>query len=251
MNEPILSIENVSNVFDDGKQVLKNVSFCVNAGDFVCILGPSGCGKTTLLRSIGGFSPVTGEIKLDGQAVSGPGISRMMVFQSFEQLFHWNTVRENVMFPLIHNGTAKKEAKAIADEYLEKVNLSGYGDYYPHQLSGGMKQRVAIAKALAVKPRILLMDEPFASLDAVTRRKLQAVLLEMKEAEGDKLTVLFVTHSIQEALTLSTRLLVISAQGMIQLDEPNPLPKPVTPAVPGYGDLWAKYNQAIEFDCDK
>lgn len=247
MTAPLLRVNHLNKTFeDDGTVILKDISFDVNENDFLCIIGPSGCGKTTLLRCIAGFEAYAGDISLEGNRITGPGISRMMVFQNFDQLFPWKTVKENVMFPLVHNGMSKKEAAEVAGEYLEKVNLFEYRDYYPRQLSGGMKQRVAIAKALAIKPRIILMDEPFASLDAVTRRKLQGELLTVKEKEN--ITVLFVTHSIQEAITLSTRILVLTNSGTVKMDDINPLPKPVVPSMDGYAALWDKYNKAIEFD---
>ena len=248
--EPLMRVKNVSKTFTDGTEpsaILKNVSLDVYPEDFLCILGPSGCGKTTLMRCVAGFERYEGTIELNGEPVSKPSADRMMVFQDFNQLFHWKTVRQNVLFPLEHlkKGT-KAEIQARADEALEKVKLSKYADFYPHQLSGGMKQRVAIAKALALRPQIILMDEPFASLDAMTRRHLQKELLRVKEEE--KLTVIFVTHSIQEAITLSNRVIVMSDFGTIEINEQNPLPKPVTPASEGYAELWAKYNRAIGFD---
>ncbi len=247
---PLMRVKNVSKTFTDGTEpsvILQNVTLDLFAEDFLCILGPSGCGKTTLMRCIAGFERYEGTIELNGQTLTKPSANRMMVFQDFNQLFHWKTVRQNVLFPPEHlKKGSKAEIAARADDALEKVNLSKYADFYPHQLSGGMKQRVAIAKALALRPQIILMDEPFASLDAMTRRRLQKELLRVKEEE--KLTVLFVTHSIQEAITLSNRVMVMSAHGTIDIDEPNPLPKPVTPASDGYAELWAKYNRAIGFD---
>ena len=186
------------------------VGFQVRQGDRFILLGPSGCGKSTLLKAVGGYlHPVEGEIRLRGRVVSRPGPDRIMVFQEFDQLLPWKTVRENVMFPLL---TAKKLAKtaarAQADAYIAKVNLAQFAGAYPHTLSGGMKQRVAIARAMAMEPDILLMDEPFAALDALTRRRMQEELLALWE--GTRFTLLFVTHSIEEAIILGNRILVLT-----------------------------------------
>jgi NitT/TauT family transport system ATP-binding protein len=187
----------------------QNVSFNVFQRDRFVLLGPSGCGKSTLLKSIGGFiRPSSGEIALDGKAVTKPGADRLMVFQEFDQLLPWKTVLANVLFPLRENGVAAAEALDRAAKQLDRVGLGKFGHLYPHQLSGGMKQRVAIARALALEPRILLMDEPFASLDALTRRKMQDELLRLWQDIG--FTLLFVTHSIEEATLVGSRILLMS-----------------------------------------
>ncbi|MCI7302415.1 MAG: ABC transporter ATP-binding protein [Clostridiales Family XIII bacterium] len=228
----------------DSEDILKNLNLTVNEGEFICILGPSGCGKTTLIRCIAGFEDYEGVIKVDGKEVRKPGIDRIMVFQDFNQLFPWKTVRKNIQYPLKINGiTDKEELNRITREHLELVGLSDYGDFYPHQLSGGMKQRVAIAKGLALNPKIILMDEPFASLDAMTRNKLQAELWRIKEKENA--TVIFITHNIQEALVLGTRILLLSKQGKIKIDMDNNIEKPVTPASSGYGEMWKMFNDAL------
>lgn len=228
----------------DSKDILKSLDLTVNEGDFLCILGPSGCGKTTLIRCIAGFEDYEGSIKVDGEPVTKPGIDRIMVFQDFNQLFPWKTVKKNIQYPLKINGIKDKaELDKIAEEHLELVGLGGYGDFYPHQLSGGMKQRVAIAKGLALNPKIILMDEPFASLDAMTRNKLQAELWKIKEKENA--TVIFITHNIQEALVLGTRIILISKEGKIKIEMDNKIPKPVTPASEGYGELWKLFNDAL------
>ncbi|HVR55191.1 MAG TPA: ABC transporter ATP-binding protein, partial [Pseudorhodoferax sp.] len=174
------------------------------------LLGPSGCGKSTLLKAIAGFiAPVEGEIRLDGKRVTAPGPDRIVVFQEFDQLPPWKTVRENVVFPLLASRTLpRKEATERALHYLDKVGLSKFADVHPHQLSGGMKQRVAIARALAMQPRVLLMDEPFAALDALTRRKMQEELLALWDEV--RFTLLFVTHSIEEALVVGSRIALLS-----------------------------------------
>ena len=176
---PVLDVQNLTKIYDnggkgDGNEVLKNVNFTMNEGEFVCILGPSGCGKTTFLRCIGGFETFDGTVKVNGKEVSEPGTDRIMVFQDFNQLLPWKTVEKNVQYPLKIQGLKDKtKLREISDAALEKVDLLSSRTLYPHQLSGGMKQRVAIAKALALKPQIILMDEPFASLDAMTRNHLQ------------------------------------------------------------------------------
>lgn len=247
--EPVLEIKNLTKTFDNGggteaSEVLQNVNFTMYPREFVCILGPSGCGKTTFLRCVGGFEPFEGEITVDGKRVSAPGVDRIMVFQDFNQLLPWKTVEKNVQYPLRIQGVRdKRELQDISDRYLKKVELYSYRKYYPHQLSGGMKQRVAIAKALAMKPKIILMDEPFASLDAISRNKLQAELLRIHQKED--ITVIFITHNIQEAICLGTRILVMSKQGNIRMDVPNRIQKPVTPASAGYGEMWDRFNRAL------
>jgi NitT/TauT family transport system ATP-binding protein len=188
----------------------EGVSFSVNQSDRFVLLGPSGCGKSTLLKAVGGYlRPDAGEIRIKDRVVKRPGADRMMVFQEFDQLLPWRTVLENVMFPL---QTARKMSKKAAEErardYIDKVRLSGFENNYPHTLSGGMKQRVAIARGMAMEPDILLMDEPFAALDALTRRRMQDELLQLWE--DTRFTVLFVTHSIAEAIRIGNRILLLS-----------------------------------------
>ena len=186
------------------------VSCEVHKSDRFVLLGPSGCGKSTLLKAVGGYvKPVEGRINLRGSEITNPGYDRIMVFQEFDQLIPWKTIKENVMFPLLVTGKLeKKEAEEKAMVYIEKVNLTKFAHVYPHMLSGGMKQRVAIARAMTMEPDILLMDEPFAALDALTRRKMQEELLQLWEET--KFTVLFVTHSIVEAIIIGTRILLLS-----------------------------------------
>jgi NitT/TauT family transport system ATP-binding protein len=186
------------------------VDFQVVEGERFILLGPSGCGKSTLLKAVGGYMmPTEGEIRLKGNLIRHPGPDRMMVFQEFDQLLPWKTVKQNVMFPL--ESASLLSGRALEDRamyYINKVNLTGFADAYPHTLSGGMKQRVAIARGMAMEPDILLMDEPFAALDALTRRKMQDELLALWDET--RFTVLFVTHSIPEAIKIGTRILLLS-----------------------------------------
>jgi len=186
------------------------VDFSVLEQDRYVILGPSGCGKSTLLKAVGGFmKPVEGSIRLRGREIGGPGPDRMMVFQEFEQLMPWKTVLENVLFPMRMSGRFRGgDAHERALSVIEKVKLTKFRDVYPHMLSGGMKMRVAIARAMAMEPDILLMDEPFAALDALTRRNMQEELLALWDQL--KFTMLFVTHSIEEAIVIGSRILILS-----------------------------------------
>jgi NitT/TauT family transport system ATP-binding protein len=192
-------------------RVVENIGFSIEAAERLVLLGPSGCGKTSILKAIAGFvRPSAGTLAIRGRPITGPGPDRIVVFQEFDQLLPWKTVRENVAFPLrVARKLSHAEALARADQALATVGLTRVADAYPHALSGGMKQRVAIARALATKPDVLLMDEPFASLDALTRRGLQDDLLKL--AEGLQFTLVFVTHSIEEAVLIGTRLLLLSA----------------------------------------
>ena len=245
MSKVILSVKNLSKQFeDDHSVILENVNLDVEEKEFLCILGPSGCGKTTLLRCIAGFENYIGTIEREGVVIKEPDIDRMMVFQDFNQLFPWKSVKKNIQYPLTIQGISdKSQLESIANEVIETVGLKGYENYYPHQLSGGMKQRVAIAKALAVKPEIILMDEPFAALDAMTRTRLQNELLDITKKTD--CTFMFVTHNIQEAIMLGTRILVLGDKGKILVDKKNPLPKPISPSSDGYGELWDMFHSAL------
>ncbi len=186
------------------------VDFSIRQSDRFILLGPSGCGKSTLLKAVGGYmAPTEGEIMLKGKRITRPGPDRMMVFQEFDQLLPWKTVRQNVVFALETSGKHKgRAADEKAMQYIEKVHLTRFADAYPHTLSGGMKQRVAIARGMAMEPDILLMDEPFAALDALTRRRMQDELIALWEETH--FTVLFVTHSIPEAVKIGNRILLMT-----------------------------------------
>ncbi|WP_220094335.1 ABC transporter ATP-binding protein [Paenibacillus sp. YN15] len=188
---------------------LQDVNLSVNKGEFLTIVGPSGCGKSTLLDLIAGLAlPTSGELFIDGKKITKPALDRGIVMQGYA-LFPWRTVRHNVEFGLEVKGVPKKDRQEISDRFLKLVNLSGFADRYPYELSGGMKQRVAIARALAYDPEVLLMDEPFAAVDAQTRETLQDELLRIWEET--RKTVIFVTHSIDEAVALADRVAVMSA----------------------------------------
>jgi NitT/TauT family transport system ATP-binding protein len=209
---PLLRAEHVTLEYDGAQGVVRatdDVSFEVHRGDRFVLLGPSGCGKSTLLKAVGGFiAPRAGSLRLGGKPITGPGPDRIVVFQEFDQLPPWKTVENNVMFPLLAGGMKKADARERARHWLGKVGLAGFAAAYPHTLSGGMKARVAIARALAMQPEILLMDEPFAALDALTRRTMQEQLQSLWEEIG--FTMLFVTHSIEEALVVGNRILLLS-----------------------------------------
>ncbi|WP_433527009.1 ABC transporter ATP-binding protein [Nocardia pseudovaccinii] len=189
---------------------IEDISLELRDGEFLVLVGPSGSGKSTLLDLLGGLSkPSAGRILLDGKPISGPGLDRGIVFQQYA-LLPWRTARANIEFGLEAKGVRRRERRKIADEYLELVGLAGFGDRYPHELSGGMKQRVAIARSLAFDPEVLLMDEPFAALDAQTRESLQDELLRIWRATGK--TILFITHGIDEAVYLGQRVAVLTSR---------------------------------------
>lgn len=210
---PLLEVKGVTLQYADKNRLITatyRVDFSVYTGDRFVLLGPSGCGKSTLLKAVGGYiAPVEGAIKLKGEVIRKPGPDRMMVFQEFDQLLPWKTVQQNIAFALTASGKlTAREAGQKALHYIEKVNLSKFADSFPHTLSGGMKQRVAIARGMAMEPDILLMDEPFAALDALTRRRMQDELLKLWDETH--FTVLFVTHSIDEAIRVGNRILLLT-----------------------------------------
>jgi len=226
--EVILKVENLNKVFRSGKRAtvaLNDINFATHRREFLCVVGPSGCGKSTLVRILAGLEEHTcGNVLLQGKPVSEPGTDRGMVFQGYT-LFPWLTVKKNVMFGPEVNGHSKYEAERQAMQWLELIGLEKFADAYPHQLSGGMKQRVAIVRALANQPRILLMDEPFGALDAQTRCRMQAHLLEIWRKID--ITIVFITHDLEEAIFLADRILVLSAHpGKVEELIEVPVPRP-------------------------
>jgi ABC-type nitrate/sulfonate/bicarbonate transport system ATPase subunit len=226
--EKIIEIRGVSKTFR-GRQgdvhALRDVDLDIYANEFITVLGPSGCGKTTLLRLIAGLTKADrGEMVLDGRPITGPGPDRSMVFQDFA-LMPWATVLNNVAFGLELRGVGKAERRERAMEFVRMVGLESFAKSYPHELSGGMQQRVGIARALAVDPTVLLLDEPFSALDEQTRRLLQEQLLQVWEAQ--RKTVVFVTHSIEEAVLLGDRVILMSARpGRVSRAVPVSLSRP-------------------------
>jgi sulfonate transport system ATP-binding protein len=221
---------------DDEVEALAPIDLVIPKGEFVCMIGASGCGKSTLLRIIAGFEePTTGEVAIDGESVTGPGGDRGMVFQDYA-LFPWMTVRQNISFGPRQRHLAREEIDKTTDEFVRMVGLERFADRYPNQLSGGMKQRVAIARVLANNANILLMDEPFGALDALTREQLQNELLQIWKRTG--VTTIFVTHSVEEAVLLADRVLVMSAgPGRIDSDFRIDLPRPRDVSSPEFNAL--------------
>ncbi len=248
-----IEIAEVSQLFAtrDGQPswALRDVSLQVPAGEFTCLLGPSGCGKTTLLQLVAGFmQPTEGRILVDGRPVGPPGPDRGVVFQEYA-LFAWMTARQNIEFGLRMQGLARAARRARSDEALERVGLTRVADRYPHELSGGMRQRVAVARALVNRPRVLLMDEPFAAVDAMTRATLQQDLLKLWQEVG--VTVLFVTHNIDEAVFLAQRVVVMGAhpgsvRSALVLDTPYPRDRASTAFARWYAQLQQRLGGATE-----
>ena len=229
---PHIEVRNVSLVYDTpagSVTGVDGVSFDMEQSQFLCLLGPSGCGKTTLLNIIAGFlAPTGGEIRIGGEAVRGQGTDRGIVFQDFAQLFPWRTALGNVAFGLEMKGIGKTEREEIALKQLRLVKLEKFAQSYPHHLSGGMQQRVAIARALAYNPSVLLMDEPFAALDALTRDAMQRLLADVWRET--RKTVIYVTHNVAEAVYLADRVIVMTPHpGRIKSEVPIPLTRPRDP----------------------
>lgn len=231
----ILQVRDLGKTFTSRQSetvALRNINLETHRREFLCIVGPSGCGKSTLIRILAGLEEQSsGEVLLEGKPVAGPGRDRGMVFQGYT-LFPWLTVKKNVMFGLEVNNMSKATAEREALQWLDLIGLEKFADLYPHQLSGGMKQRVAIARALANQPRILLMDEPFAALDAQTRAKMQAHLLEIWRKID--ITIVFITHDLDEAIFLADRILVLRAHpGEVQelIEVPVPRPRNLTQCI--------------------
>jgi len=229
---PHIEVREVSLVYDTpAGQVagVEGVSFDIEASEFLCLVGPSGCGKTTLLNIIAGFlAPTAGEIRIGGKPITGHGMDRGIVFQDFAQLFPWRTALGNVTFGLEMKGVGKAEREDIARQQLKLVKLEKFVQAYPHHLSGGMQQRVAIARALAYNPAVLLMDEPFAALDALTRDDMQRLLADVWRET--RKTVIYVTHNVAEAVYLADRVVVMSPHpGTVKAEVPIRLRRPRDP----------------------
>ncbi len=225
---PKIDVRRVGHRFGNEVVALHDVNVEVHAGEFDCLLGPSGCGKTTLLYALAGhLAPSGGRIAIDGVRVKGPGPTRLLVFQE-PALFPWLTVRQNVLFPVRAQGVPRATAEARTRELLSRVHLDGFEDALPHQLSGGMRMRVQLARALALDPAVLLMDEPFAALDAQTRSHMHQLLQRIWLR--DRKTVVFVTHDVREALVLGDRVIVMAARpGRVLRDLEVHLPRPRDP----------------------
>lgn len=226
--EAVLDVQDVSQIFRVGLttcHALENIEFQAGTGELICILGPSGCGKSTLLKILSGFlAPSAGKITLNGLPVSRPGPERCVVFQE-DALFPWLTVAENIAFGLKGRGLGSQWVRQETERFLSLVNLDAFADYLPREISGGMKQRVALARVLIRNPRVLLMDEPFAALDAQTREEMQTFLLDLWKKFSH--TILFVTHDVTEAVTLADRILVMEKNpGRIRHDIAVTLKRP-------------------------
>ena len=236
---PIIEINGVSKVFrmqDQTIHALSEANLSIDKGEFVCLIGASGCGKSTLLRIMAGFEqPSSGDALMWGRPIAGPDPTRGMVFQDYA-LFPWLSVRDNIGFGPAARGLSSGEIKQIADKFIDLVGLAKFANAYPHQLSGGMKQRVAIARVLANDAELVLMDEPFGALDAMTRERLQDELLDIWQRT--KLTVVFVTHSVEEAIVLANRVVVMTpGPGRIESDNSLGLPRPRDVSSPEFNDI--------------
>lgn len=253
MKEPILEIHSLCKVFpgpDRPLMAIDNIEFSVYTGEFLCIVGPSGCGKTTLLQLMGGLTgPTSGEVHLCGKVLDGPHPDIGIVFQK-PNLMPWRTVLENILLPLEIAGIKGQEAEKRANDLLDKIGLNGFGDHYPTALSGGMEQRVSVARALIGHPRILLLDEPFGALDALTRDRLDHELLRLWRNQN--ITAIMVTHSIREAVMMSDRVLVLSSRPATIADEVViGLPRPRLDEMEytkEFADLSYRIRQAIRDD---
>ena len=258
MSARTLRVHGVTRTFPATRQAgptlaLQPTDLTVSPGEFVAILGPSGCGKSTLLRIVAGLDrPTGGTLSLDDAPITGPGPDRGMVFQSYT-LFPWLTVEQNIRFGLRERGVPESEQRAIAEKFIARTGLKGFERHWPRQLSGGMQQRCALARALANDPEILLLDEPFGALDHQTRELMQELLLEIWE--GDRKTVLFVTHDIDEAIFLANRVIVMSARpGRIKAEVAVPLPYPrdwTVKTTPEFGALKARLMGEIREEVRK
>jgi len=236
---PVIEVERVRKVYGHTVHALEDINLAFEPGKLTSLLGPSGCGKTTLLKIIAGLlAPTEGEVRVKGRPVTGPGPERAFVFQDFA-LMPWATVLRNAAFGLELQGMGKAEREDRARRYIEEVGLSGFEDKYPHELSGGMRQRVGLARALAVDADVLLMDEPFSAVDEQTRRKFQEDLIKLREVE--RKTFVLVTHSIEEAVYLSDRIVLLSPR-------PGRISQVVDPEIPREGDPEAIRRDRLYLD---
>jgi NitT/TauT family transport system ATP-binding protein len=250
----MLNVTHLRKVYGSGEtatEAIADVSFEVSKGEFVCIVGPSGAGKTTLLKTVSGLmAPTSGEVELAGETVQGPPERMALVFQDYSRsLYPWMKVSENVAFPLRRKKLGKAERREVVEHAVESVGLASSLDKYPWQLSGGMQQRVAIARGLAYQPEILLMDEPFASVDAQTRADLEDLVLSIRH-EYD-VTVLFVTHDIDEAVYMGDRVVILTprpsrVQEVLEVDLPRPRDQVETKELPEFAHLRAHVYRAIK-----
>jgi len=245
---PLIEVEAVSQIFaatgGEPSWALRNASLRIGAGEFVCVIGPSGCGKTTLLHMIAGFlKPTEGIVRFKGAPIAAPGPDRGVVFQEYA-LIAWMTALQNVEFGLRVRGMPKRERRQHAMRFLDLVGLARVADRYPHELSGGMCQRIAVARALVNEPQVLLMDEPFAAVDAITRASLQEELLRLWQEF--RISIVFITHNIDEAIFLGQRIVVMSAhpgtiQSVIDIDLPYPRDRAGRP----FGDYYARLGAEL------
>jgi NitT/TauT family transport system ATP-binding protein len=250
---PIIEIKGVSKQFElPGQRIeaLRDANLRLAKGELVCLIGASGCGKSTLLRIVAGFErPSQGEALMWGKPIAGPAPDRGMVFQDYG-LFPWLTVRRNIAFGPAARGLAAAEVNAIAERFMSLVGLQRFAEAYPHQLSGGMKQRVAIARVLANDAEVVLMDEPFGALDAMTRERLQDELLDIWQRTG--LTVMFVTHSIEEAIFLADRVVVMSpGPGRIETEMKIDLVRPRDVSAPDFNDIRRELSRMLHSDVSR
>jgi NitT/TauT family transport system ATP-binding protein len=248
----MLRIENLAKAYDE-VQAIADIGFEVSEREFVCVVGPSGCGKTTLLKCMSGLlAPTAGQVLLDGRRITRPPEEMALVFQEYSRsLMPWMSVRSNVTLPLRHKKLDKAERTRLVEEAVEAVGLTRFIDSFPWQLSGGMQQRVAIARALAYQPQILLMDEPFASVDAQTRADLEDLVLEVRRQYG--VTIVFVTHDIDESVYLSDRVVVLTpspttVQEILEVDLPEPRDQVRTKELPEFAHLRAHVWRSIKRD---
>jgi NitT/TauT family transport system ATP-binding protein len=250
----MLEIKSLSKTYGSGDKATRaigNVSFTVEDREFVCVVGPSGCGKTTLLKCVAGLlRPTAGEVLLHGRRVTGPPEEMALVFQEYgRSLMPWTSVRNNVLLPLRHKKLERSERTRLVEEALGAVGLDGFGDHFPWQLSGGMQQRVAIARALAYQPSILLMDEPFASVDAQTRGDLEELTLRVRDRYG--ITILFVTHDIDASVYLADRVVVLThapteVKEIVRVDLPRPRDQIATKELADFAHLRAHVYRQIK-----